>query len=245
MNKLKLAYDVVKTMKDKEIVKGSLKVEGQKNQVQVLNVANEFERNLLTGETKAKINTQVDYNGNKVKHESYTEFNVQDCHGPHGHHGLHGHHGFHGHPGFHGFKGPMHHPGCGHFEQMNEMKNGGFKEKLNRLSFMLGVLNQIKVTEQENKSLLLSFSSSDLPDEMKQAIQEKISCHQALHGQSEHPHHFMKDLFSLENRTCEFNVQINPKNEVEKVVITMDGQQENNPEETLTMNLRAELNFAW
>ncbi len=65
MNKIKLLYDVVMTMRAKEAAQGTVSV---------------------------KLNTQVDCGGKRVKHESNTEFDMQCC-GQGMHHGhRHGHH---------------------------------------------------------------------------------------------------------------------------------------------------------
>jgi hypothetical protein len=61
MNKIKLLYDVVKTMKAKEVLNGMLKAEVEKDQIQVFSIQNEFEKNLSTGQTKATVNAKVDY----------------------------------------------------------------------------------------------------------------------------------------------------------------------------------------
>ena len=100
MNKIKVLHDVFKTMKDKEIFKGNLKLEAAKGEVKILSVSNEFETNTKSGETKAKLNLDIDAEGKKVKHESNSEFNIKNC--PHHkfHRGAHMHH--HGHGNGHG-----------------------------------------------------------------------------------------------------------------------------------------------
>lgn len=72
MNKIKFMYDVVKTMGDKEIFNGTLKVEEVKDGNNVLNFINEFERNTLDGHMKSRIKTEMDNEGRKLKHESST-----------------------------------------------------------------------------------------------------------------------------------------------------------------------------
>ena len=105
MNKIKVLYDVFKTMKEKEVFKGNVKLEAAKGDVKVLSFSNEFETNTKSGETKANINVDLDAEGKKVKHESNSEFNIKDC--PHHgfHRGMHKHkhgmnmHGMSGHGG--------------------------------------------------------------------------------------------------------------------------------------------------
>lgn len=233
MNKLKLMIDVVKTMKEKEVLQGTFRAEGTKNQIRIFNLTNEFAKNLKSGETKVKLNTLLDHDGKQVKHESYTEFNVQDSHG-------HGH----GHM-FHGCRGHWHHQGHGHFGHDHGMKHSGLKDKLNRLSFVLNILNQLKITEQEDKSMLLTLNMSEFPEEMKRVFQEKMNSQHEMPEQHEHHHRMMKEFISLENSSLEFIIRINPNNEVEQVLIDLEGQKGAEKEEIQAMSLRAELNLAW
>lgn len=53
MNKIKVLYDVFKTMKEKEVFKGSVKLEATKGDVKVLSFSNEFETDTKSGETKS------------------------------------------------------------------------------------------------------------------------------------------------------------------------------------------------
>lgn len=58
MNKIKVLYDVVKAMKNKEAFNGTLTVQVHQEDAPLFSLRNEFEKNLLTGQTKAKINTE-------------------------------------------------------------------------------------------------------------------------------------------------------------------------------------------
>ena len=55
---------------------GVLTAEAQKDRVNIFTIRNEFDKNLQTGLTKAKISTEIDYEGKMVKHESNTEFTL-------------------------------------------------------------------------------------------------------------------------------------------------------------------------
>lgn len=92
MNKIKLIYDVVNIMKEKENINGTLTVAGKKDQVEFLSLNNQFQKNLVNGEVKAKINVNLDAEGKKVKHESSVEFNFGKHF--HQHHGGMYHHNF-------------------------------------------------------------------------------------------------------------------------------------------------------
>lgn len=238
MSKLKLMYDVINTMKDKEVINGALKVEGKKDETQVVSFVNEFEKNLVNGETKVKISTELDYDGKKVKHESNTEFTMMGCHGKM-HHGMMKHMHYHNHHGHH----------CG--ENQDDPRCGGIKGKLTKLAFVLNVFNQIKVEENEDKSVILSLSLDDIPDEMKKVFQERCSQrttseHQHPHGSSEGKHHhaLMKEFCTLKDPKIEFRVLINKIREVEKILVTVDGKQINELNENHDLSLKAELNLA-
>ena len=228
MSKLKLMYDVINTMKDKEVVNGALKVEGKKDQSQIVSFVNEFEKNLTNGETKVKISTELDYDGKKVKHESQTEFAMQGCHRKM-HQGFMKHMHHHNHHGHH----------CD--ENYDDLECGGIKGKLTKLAFVLNIFNQINMEENEDKSVILSLSLNDIPDETKKVLRERFS----QRTMPEHHHHgFMKEFFTLEEPKMEFKVWINKTREVEKILVTVDGKQIDELNENHDLSLKAELSLA-
>ncbi len=230
MNKLKLLYDVAKTLQDKEEIKGTLQATAEKNQAQIFCFANEFAHNLQTGATKAKISTLVDCDGKKAKHESYTEFDL----------------GSHKHPMFHSFKGHMHSHGHGHghCHRHHGFKPQGVKAKLNGLMTIINILNQIKITEQNDKSLLLSFDTADMPEEMQQVFREHMERHHRHDGQSGEQPRFMQELGHITTTSLEFSARINQKHEIEKVEIMVKAKCEDAPEKT-NLSGKAELNLVW
>lgn len=130
MNKIKVLYDVFKTMKEKEVFKGSVKLEATKGDVKVLSFSNEFETDTKSGETKANISVDLDAEGKKVKHDSNSEFNIKEC--PH-----------------HGFHRGMHNHG------MNMHGHGGIKGGLSKVTFILNLLNNVQVEEKDERLLFL------------------------------------------------------------------------------------------
>ena len=181
MNKIKLIYDVVKTMKEKDILTGTLKAEGLKDDERgVIRIQDIFEKNNLTRKTKAKIKSEVDSDGKKMKMDNVMEFEGKD---------FHGHHGFmkHGHCHHHGH----------HFGQNPDENSGGFKGGLNKLAFALSILNNLKVEENEDKSIVLFLTLADIPEELKKMLKEKRQ-----HGNTEHENHhhhsFMKEFHDVE-----------------------------------------------
>ncbi|MDQ7092030.1 hypothetical protein REC12_00275 [Desulfosporosinus sp. PR] len=229
MSKLKLMYDVINTMKDKEAIKGILSLEGTKDQTKIFGFVNEFEKNLDSGETKLKISTELDYNGKKVKHDSQTEFTQQGCHG-HGHHMQHMQHGFMGH---------MHHHRQVSLEGHEDLKCAGLKGKLTKLAYMLNILNQIKVEEQADQSVLVSLSLKEIPDDLKKVFQERMN-HHAIPEHREH-HGLMKEFFTLQEPEVQFKLWVREAKDVERILFTVEGKQKNDPQEIHDLKFKAEL----
>lgn len=229
MNKIKLLYDVVTTMKEKELLKGSLKVEGSRDNVKIFGLDNHFEKSLPDGRTKAKVCLEMDCEGKKVKHESSTEFELPGCQG-HRRHSLMSH--------FHLCHG-RHHSQAGDCEGI---KCGSFKEKLSRLAFVLKMLNSIKVEELEDKSIMLSLDFDEASGDMQCLIREKLQQHKKIH-QCDDFACAAGEFSGMEILTGKLNVFINKNNEVEKVVVTVDGKQKDGHDEPHGMNLRAELSL--
>lgn len=230
MNKIKLIYDVVKAMKEKEVCQGLIKVEGQKDQSRVFNFTNEFEKNILNGQLKLKINTDLDYAGKKVKHESSTELQMSNCanHSWHGF-GRHLHHR-------HAF---LHHEG--------EQKQGCLKDKLAALLFILDTLNKTKVEEQEDKSLLVSLNIEEIPADLQEVLRKRMEL--------KHPHEgdpgpntktrrcLMNEFCAMENPAITLNIWVSAKNEIQKAVLAVAGQQKDEAGQSHELSLRAELSL--
>lgn len=218
MNKIKLIYDVVKTLKEKENINGTLTVAGKKDQVQLLSVNNQFQKNLVNGEVKAKINVDLDAEGKKVKHESSVEFNSDGHPG-----GMHRHFGKHFH------------------QQHGEMCHHNFKYRLNALTFVLKILNDVQIDEQPDYTLV-SLNLNEIPEELK-AIHGMI--HQNM-AEEHHKHHFpMKEFISMEKTNAAITIQINKNKEVEKIDLTVEGNQKDEQAMMHFLNLQGELQFSW
>jgi len=213
MNKIKVLHDVFKTMKDKELFKGNIKVEAAKGDVKVLSFSNEFETNTENGETKAKLNLDLDVEGKKVKHESNSEFNIKDC--PHHkfHKGMHMHH--HGH-GMHG--------------------KGGIKAKLSKITFVLSLLNNVQIEEKE-ENYIISLELKEVLKEIKdmhkdfhkEIDDEKIlEYHKKMNdGISKDfckHHEFIKEILCSEQSDALLKIYANKNNEIEKIEISAKGE---------------------
>lgn len=217
MNKLKFLYDVVQTLRDKEVINGVATVEVKKDQTKVFYVKNEFQKNLVTMQTKASVTSEVNYEGKQVKHQSTTEF-TKHCPG----NGMHG----------------MRH---GLFRHMNHAggRCGSIKDKLTKLSFVLGLLNSIKVEEQEDKTILVTLEIAELPEDIKTLLQERMS-----HAESDHSRGhccFMREFCCIEKGKFSFAMTVNKNYDIEKIVIAFDGAQRNEESEQHLLDIVAEL----
>jgi hypothetical protein len=222
MNNIKLLYDVFKTMKEKEVFNGTIKVDAVKGDAKVLSFSKEFSTNTVTGETKTKISSEFDCNGKKGTHESNIEFNMKDCkHGKFLHHMHMHHHGMH--------KSDMF---CEH---------GGIKGKLSKVTFILNILNNLQADEKDGKSVL-SLDLKEVIKEIKEikelhknlAKEHQNSCEQNM---DEHHKHcaFIKEFLCSANDNATLTITINKNNEVEKIEIVAKGEN----------NLNALVNFIW
>jgi len=211
MNKIKVLHDVFKTMKDKELFKGNIKVEAAKGEIKVLSFSNEFETNTKNGETKAKLNLDLGAEGKKVKHESNSEFNIKDC--PHHkfHKGIHMHH--------HGMKG-----------------HGGIKAGLSRITFVLNLLNNVQIEEKEEK-FIISLELKEVLKEIKDMHKdfhkgidnEKIlEYHKQMNDGMNKDfckhHEFIKEILCSEQSDALLKIYANKNNEIERVKISAKGE---------------------
>ncbi len=218
MNKLKVLYDAAKVMKSKDAFNGTLTVQVHKDEAQLFSLRNEFAKNLVTGQTKAKISTDLDYAGKTVKHESNTEFTL-----PH-----------FGECGHHEFLKRLHHSRAAGF--------GWLKDKLARLTFALSVLAALQIEEQEDKTVVISLNATDLPEDSKALLREKMSRAGAC---QHHGHGFLKEFCLADDHDFVVNLFLNKNYEVEKIVITFVGTQKDEQNTLHDLTAKAELSLVW
>ncbi|NPV91115.1 MAG: hypothetical protein HPY50_10130 [Firmicutes bacterium] len=215
MNKIKLLYDVVKAMRDKNEFQGVVKARGTCDSVEVMRFENEFQKNLATGLTKARINTVLDHDGKQVKHESSTE--IYGCFPDHcgGHHRR-----------FHRFHSE-HHRCC------------GGRAKLTKLAFILNALNNLKVEEQADKSVVLTLNLTEIPEDLKAEI----------HARMAEKHHremcCLKGVTAVENPQAALTVWLTKNSEVERVILTASAKLVKEGGETKAAELSAEIKLNW
>lgn len=236
MNKIKVLYEVFKIMRDSELIKGDLRVNGAKDGVSFFKLENEFEKNLKSGYTKAKINTEFNHEGKTFKHQSSSEFDMGKFPGE-----GYRHHGFGNH---------MHHPNCHGHKGFGGPLNG-----LSKITFLFGVLNSLKLEETEGQGTLLTLRTADFPEEIKNLFKEKMEhknfhgddgvngMHEEFMGKEQHKHHeLMKELHDIVDPNIELNVWINKDYEVEKILAEVCGK-ETEEKGSKEMNVRAELSL--
>ncbi|QJW48225.1 hypothetical protein HA075_22470 [bacterium BFN5] len=217
MNKLKLLYDVVTTMKAKEVISGIFQAEVEKDQVSLFSIQNEFEKNLTTGKTKAKVTASLDVEGRNERLDHHGRLGFDSHEHPHAHFGRHGHF-------FH----------RGHHRDLR----GGFA----KMAFGLSILNALQITEQPDQTLVMTIQSSDLPAEMKQLLAERIN-HGGLHH---HPKHaIMKELCNLKDFDSTTTLILNKNRELDKIIITANGTQADPQGVSHKLNAKIECAFVW
>ncbi len=246
MNRVQLLYEVVKALRAEEVFQGALQVEARKDQTPVFHLDTEFLKNTITGELRSKIKTEYDYDGKKMKHESSTEANLNDFHFRRPMHpGMMRHWHGHCHPGM--FQGPDRaqgagEPGWGHHQFGRP--GGGFKEGLDRAAFMLQLFNNIQLVE-EDRTFALSLRLTDIPEELRRAMRERMNQEEIRRHFEEHPHPaIIKALHELEDPDLEINVIINKQYQIEKVAWALHGVQ-NEDGAAREWDVKAELSLEW
>ncbi len=217
MNKLKLLYDVVKTLRDKDVINGVATVEVKKDQAKIFYAKNQFQKNLVTMQTTANITSEIDYEGKKMKHQSTTEFTTNQCLCNGMHYKLFRH---------------IHHTGD---------KCGGIKAKFTKLAFILSLLNSIKAEEEEDKSTLVTLEVTELPEDIKTIIREKMSQAESRHSQEECC--FKREFCCIEKGKLSLAMSVDTNYEIDKIVVVFDGVQRNEENKQHVLDIVAELQF--
>lgn len=223
MNKLKFLYDMVKTLKAKEVITGVLQAEIAKDEATIFSIQNEFEKNLATGQAKAKVTASVDFAGHAAQPGQRGCWGMFG--GPERRHrgfGFHhaGHHHHHGHPDFH---------------------PGGPKGKFARLAFALSLLDALQIKEEAD-TFVLTLQSGDLPEDMKQLLFDRIS-HKGLQGHHRHP--LGQELSQLKSVDFTLTATLNKNYEPGKLQLTVLGTQADDQETAHELKAAIDCSFAW
>jgi hypothetical protein len=217
MNKIKLLYDVARTMKAKEKVDGILTAQVRKDKDEVFSLRNEFGKN-TTGKASSKVSCELNLDGSRVKRESLTEFSTPgDCQ-QHG--GLFG-------------KLFRHHHAKG--------ECCGIKGILSRITFALGILSSLQVEELENGGADISLDLNTVPEEMKTLLLGKMNQKHASH-----PHcGILAESDALETLDGVVVLTVNKGREIEKITVNLDGRVQDAASEPHSLAASAEVQFAW
>lgn len=219
MNKIKLLYDVVKTMKEKESVSGSLQVEGEKDRTRFLSLANDFHKNIATGDIKAAIRSEVEVAGQKVKHESTTEFNLAALRESK-------------HEKPENFP-----PFLRHHRHSCRPHGVGIKRKLAALGFFLNLLDDLQIVEQEDQALLLTVRNVEIPEDWKTAFREK-----AQQAATPEP---LQQFTAVDKVGASCSIRINAAKEIENIVFSLTGEAKDRQNEPHPFALNGELKLTW
>ena len=217
MSKLKLLYDVVRTMKAKGQVDGVLTAQVQKDREEILSLRNEFGKD-ATGEGKAKVSWEFHLDGGKVKRESLTEFSMPG--------GCNGRHGLLGKL----FRHHRHHSEC-----------CGVKGVLSKISFALGILSSLKTEEKENGTAVISLDLSEVPEELRNMLREKANQRHACHGHCG----ILAEGDSIEMLEGVLLLTVGKGREIEKLTVNLNGQVHNPENEPHILAASADVQFAW
>ncbi|CUH95277.1 hypothetical protein P22_1347 [Propionispora sp. 2/2-37] len=216
MNRIKLLYDVMKTVKTKEMVTGVWQAQIEKDRVTIFSIQNEFEKNLSTGQTKAKITAAVDYEGTMDRRGRHAEetggrtFKER-------HHGFHNHrHHWHDHP------------------------REGLKARFNRYLFALSLLNNLQLEEKEDVTII-SLHARDLPEDMKQMLYGKIDRLLAHHRHS----YDLVNECAAEYLDIIIRIDINKNCEVKKISLSTAEISKDVQAGQFNFKAQAELSLQW
>lgn len=190
MNKLKLMYDLIDTMRAKEVLTGTLKVEGHEDQAKEFSIINKFEKNLVNGQIKAKIKIELDYQGDHLIEENGTDLAQYGEFKP---------------------------------KSYNVNQNQLIKEKLARWAFLFQSLNDIQIDQLEDQNQLLSLKISEISPCVKALIWEKMKRKVKLRRDCYHS--LMKKFMTMEPTYIELTILVNKYQEMEKMLILVDGEQ--------------------
>jgi len=215
MKKIKMLYDVAKTMKNMAKIDGVVTIEVKRDQKEVFSLRNTFEKN-EGGKVKANISSKMNLKGEDLSRESTTEFTLTGDHGPckmwksfHGHHSA---------TESHGIKGVFH-----------------------RLSIALGILSSLKVEDQPNGSAVISLDLNEVPDEIKAHLRDKMLHKHAHH----HDFCYMGGCRNVEMLNGLVVINVNENHVIDRLTVNLDGKAQDEESGDHTVAATAELLFVW
>jgi len=215
MKKIKMLYEVARTMKNMAKIDGVITADVRKDQEAVFSLRNKFEKD-EAGKVTAHVSSKTNLNGEDLSRESTTEFTLTSDHCPcmmwksfHGHHGT---------TGFRGIKGVFH-----------------------RISVALGLLGNLKVEDQANGTTAISLNLSDIPAEIQNLLLEKMQQKHACTPDC----CCMQGCKNVELLNGLVIITVNEQHAIDNVTVNLDGRAQDADSKEHTMAASAELQFAW
>jgi hypothetical protein len=219
MNKIKLLYDITRTMKNLDKIEGVLQMKVRRDQDEVFSLRNRFEKQ-EGGKSKTTVSTILNLAGAQVTRESTTEFDLSGrC--PHGpgmlHRMFHGHHGGH-----------------------RDGRRCGIKGAFGRLSLAFGILSSMEVEEKDNGAAVITLDLNDAPQELRAAVQEKLQHKHDCLSQ----HGFLREGHQVESVTGALVMRVNKERVIESISIELGGTERDEDQVSHAMAALAEVEFA-
>ncbi|MEN8905479.1 MAG: hypothetical protein ABF289_05920 [Clostridiales bacterium] len=218
MNKIKLVYDVVMKLKEKEKFAGKLVAEGLKEGKKVLDANVDFEKNFANGVFKSDVSIKVDCDKKKFKHESKTEMECGESSCGKSHKQMFEHiHKVH------------------HYDKSNCCHGKG---KLSKLAFGLNVLHNMKLEELSDDKIQLSLSLDSISKELCEGIHKEIveKC------QKKHANMF-KNCDNLDKHNGDIELIVNDKKEIEKALLKIYGLKNNGKEDVVFAEFKGQVDL--
>lgn len=216
MNRIKLLYDVARTMKNLEKIEGVLQVKVHRDEDEVFSLRNAFEKN-AAGKARTTVSSALNLDGKKVTRESTTDF---DLSGP-CHHGpgmlrrmFHGHHG--------------------------EGRCCGVTGFFSRLSQAFGILNSLEVEEKGDGTATVSLQLSEAPLELRTVLVEKLQYKHDCLAQ----HGFLRECHQVETLNGALEMTVNKDRAIESITIDLGSTARDERKVPHTLAASAEVQFA-
>jgi hypothetical protein len=216
MNKIKLLYDVTRTMKNLERIKGVLQVRVHKDDEEVFSMRNAFEKN-EAGKTRTTVSSVLNLDGGQVTRESTTEFDLSGrCH--HGHGMLrrmfHGRHG--------------------------EDRCCGVRGIFNKLSLAFGILGSLDMEEKGDGAAVVSLHLSKAPAELRAVLLEKLQHKHDCLAQ----HDFLKECHQVETLNGTLVMTVTKDRAIETITVNLGSMARDEQKGPHTLAASAEVQFA-
>jgi hypothetical protein len=219
MNKIKLIYDVVMNLKEKERFVGKMVASGTKMGQNILDANIGFEKDFKSGLCKSDVSILIDSENKKFKHESKTEIVCSDEICGEKHKKIFGHiHKFH--------------------HNSSDFKCCHGKSKLSKLAFGLQLLNNIKLEELSDDKVQLTLNLSDLSEGLCKEIHDKIQ----KHCENKQKDHF-KNCCNVDRHNGNIEIIVNDKKDIEKVILSVSGLKNNGKEDIVIAEFKGQVDF--